>query len=209
MQLPRILQDMKRDSMLPDFQKLCEPAQNSIMYYVGLSIFYFFLAAVGGYLWEVSIFLMQEQRFYNRGFLYGPWLPIYGVGAVLLTVSLRFTGLCRGKKSFPKAFLLSLLLCTSVELLAGWVLDVFWHLRYWDYSDYLCNFNGYICLASAVGFGLAGMFWLCALAPFFERVYKKMPAPLQCIFNTLLVLAFLFDCAASLIYPNMGAGITF
>ena len=51
-----------------------------LYHFIGLTV------AIGGWLWEALIFLIKEQRFVNRGFLYGPYLPVYGVGAVLLSV---------------------------------------------------------------------------------------------------------------------------
>ena len=133
-------------------------------------IFFFFLGAFLGYLWEVLLFYVQDGTFCNRGFLYGPWLPVYGVGAVLMLL---------------------------------------FHLRYWDYHDYPLQLGGYICLYSALGFGIAGVLWVCVFARIASHLWKKMPVPLQRIFLTLLILAFLFDCAAALIFPNAGHNITF
>lgn len=199
-----ILSIMKKQSSLPDFHKLCVPAQNHIAYRIGLEIFYFFVASFGGFLWEVLLFLIKEGSFYNRGFLYGPWLPVYGVGAVVFSLCMQFC-----QKSIWRIFVFSVLLGTGLELAIGWLLDTVWNLRYWDYSDYFGNFRGYICLASAIGFGVAGAFWICLLAPLLEKFYKKIPASVQCTISTLLILAFLCDCAASLIFPNLGIGITF
>lgn len=199
---------MSRHSTLPDFHKLCEPAQNHIWDIINLEIFFFFLTSMGGFLWEVLIFLVKEHHFYNRGFFYGPWLPVYGIGAVLLSLCIQCTPLAK-KKTPINVFFFSLVLGTIIELLVGWMLDFLWQLRYWDYSDYFLNFKGYICFISAIGFGIAGVLWICVLAPFFQKIYKKIPVPLRYLLNTLLILAFLFDSAASFIFPNTGTGITF
>ena len=50
---------------------------------------------------------------------------------------------------------------SGLELVIGWFLDLFWNLRYWDYSGYFLDFHGYICLVSALGFGIAGVLWVC------------------------------------------------
>lgn len=72
----------KRNS-LPDFHELCAPEQNHIADVISLELFFFFLCSVGGFLWEVLLMYAQEGHYVNRGFLYGPWLPVYGTGAVL------------------------------------------------------------------------------------------------------------------------------
>ena len=167
-------------------------------------IFLFFLASFLGFLWEVVIFLIKEDTFYNRGFLYGPWLPIYGVGAVLFFLLLR-----KIEHRPLLVFLLSGLIGSVLEYTIGWFLDHFFHLRYWDYSDYFCNWNGYICFWSVVGFCVAGVLWVCIISHFALYFYEKMPAPWQRHLLSLLILTFLMDCAASLIVPNQGNGITF
>ena len=122
-----------------------------------------FVCSVCGYVWEVLIFLVKEGTFRNRGFLYGPWLPVYGIGAVLFSVVLSPRELLpdssgKYKKNHPvTVFFLSTLLGSGLELVIGWFLDFFWNLRYWDYSGYFLNFRGYICLASAFGFGVGGV----------------------------------------------------
>lgn len=113
-------------------------------------IFFFFLGAFLGYLWEVLLFYVQDGVFCNRGFLYGPWLPVYGVGAVLMLLILR-----RFQKHPVKVFFLAVLLGSFVELFIGWFLAQVFHLRYWDYHDYPLQLGGYICLYSALGFGIA------------------------------------------------------
>ena len=172
---------MKKHDRLPDFSKLCAPEQTPISFFLSQQIYFFFLGSIGGFLWEVAIFLYRDKTFANRGFLYGPWLPVYGIGAVLF----------------------------CLELLIGWFLDAFWNLRYWDYSGYPFHFHGYICLYAAVGFGIAGVLWICVLEAPLTRLWKRLSPKVRLGLNTLLLLLFAVDCAAALIFPNRGAGITF
>lgn len=169
-----------------------------------LLLFYFFAASLCGFVWEVLIFLVKEGHFRNRGFLYGPWLPVYGSGAVLIYLLLS------GLKRHPiKAFLYSLLIGTSLELLIGWILDFFWELRYWDYTGSLLCFRGYICLASALGIGLGGSLWVCLLSSRLTKIWYNIPQKIRCSGIIILSLLFLLDCAVSLVFPNTGRGITF
>lgn len=217
---------MKKNERLPDFAKLCAPEQNHIALFISQQIFFFFLCAVSGFLWEVLIMYLKDGNFANRGFLYGPWLPIYGVGAVLLYLVLGQKELLRAgrkekrspsgfsapiptKKHPIRVFLLSMLFGTGLELFIGCFLDNVWNLRYWDYTSYPMNFHGYICLWSALGFGVAGMLWVCVLSGIVTRLWLRLSARTRYNLNALLVLLFLIDCAASLIFPNTGYNITF
>lgn len=172
--------------------------------YIFLLFFYFFLASVCGFLWEVLLFFIKEGHFRNRGFLYGPWLPVYGTGAVLIYILLS-----RLRHHPVKAFVYSLLIGTSLELIIGLTLDYFWGLRYWDYSGSPLNFRGYICLISALGIGIAGALWICLLSPHLEKLWFHMPEKIRSAVNTILLLLFITDCATALIFPNTGRGITF
>lgn len=193
-----------KNRYVPDFKSLSQPKQKSVRECISLFIFYFFVASIAGFLWEVLIFLVKEGQFRNRGFLYGPWLPVYGTGAVLMYVLLF-----KFKKNPLWAFLLSLLIGTALELTIGWLLDHLWELRYWDYTGSLLNFHGYVCLASALGFGVAGVLWICLLSGFLEKLWFKIPLKVRRAINTLIVLLFILDCAAALFFPNTGRGITF
>ena len=233
---------MKKNSSLPNFHKLFSvKKEKRWQFYLSQTVFFFFFGAVCGFLWEVLIFLIKDGQFHKRGFLYGPWLPIYGVGAVLFywflgspskknflpddvldtKTSLSFSSkkyVSRpngntsriNKKNHPlQLFLLSALLGGCIELISGWVLDTFWELRYWNYDGILFNFHGYICLWSVLGFGIAGMLWICYVSSFITRLWLHVPTRVRYGANTILVLIFLADYAAALIFPNQGRGITF
>ena len=178
-------------------------------------IFFFFTGSVCGYVWEVLIFLVKEGTFRNRGFLYGPWLPVYGIGAVLFSVILSPRELLpdssgKYKKNHPvTVFFLSALLGSCLELVIGWFLDLFWNLRYWDYSGYFLDFRGYICLVSALGFGVAGVLWVCIFSKILQKWWYHISLDFRKKWNMFWVFIFVTDCAAALIFPNTGHSITF
>lgn len=167
-------------------------------------IFFFFLASILGYCWEVILVFVIEGTLCNRGFLYGPYLPVYGVGAVLMLLLLRPL-----QKRPVLVFLLAGLLGSVIEYLIGLLLYQVWGLRYWDYSTYPLNLSGYICLYSILGFAIAGVLWVCILARLASFLWHKIPARRQHIILTLLVLVFMIDCCAALLIPNKGTGVTF
>jgi uncharacterized membrane protein len=184
---------------------------------ISLLIFFFFLGSIGGYLWEILLYLLKDGHFRNRGFLYGPWLPIYGTGGVMFFLLLGHSCVGISPCHFPRTkplspltvFLSSAALGGTLELLVGWMLDKIWQLRYWDYSEYFLNLNGYICFVSIIGFAIAGSIWIGILTPFLQKLWFHIPLGYRRRINTLLVLLLLVDCTAALIFPNQGRGVTF
>lgn len=195
---------MKKHSPQPDPKSLSKDRHRSGQEYISLLVFYFFTASFCGFIWEVLIFFLKEGHFRNRGFLYGPWLPVYGTGAVLMYLFLFSL-----RRQPLKVFFYSVLAGTSLELIIGLFLDCFWELRYWDYSGYPLNFHGYICLYSALGIGIAGAAWVCLLSAPLKKFWFYIPEKRRSVITAILLSLFLFDCAAALIFPNTGHGITF
>lgn len=203
---------MKKRSQLPDFAELCPPEQNHIANIISLEIFFFFLCSIAGFLWEVLLMYCSTESYVNRGFFYGPWLPIYGTGGVLFHILFKERSHYKNPPfllRFLKAFVLTALLGTMLEFILGWFLDVFWNLHYWDYTTYPFQFHGYVCLFSTLGFGFAGALWICVFSNFFQRLWLCISLKNRRNLNAFLLLLFALDCAASLILPNTGYGITF
>lgn len=163
----------------------------------------FFATAFAGWLWEVLLYLVTARAFVNRGVNRGPYLPIYGIGGVLL-----FLFLHRLRKHPVRVFMISSVLCTLLEYIAGAWLEWKWGIRWWDYSGQFCQLNGYVCLSSSIGFGLGGVLLICVFQPFFNKFYHHMTIGLRIALCLLLIVIFTVDAAYSVILPNTGDHIS-
>lgn len=166
-------------------------------------ILLFFLAAFTGWLWEMGIYLVTEHALINRGTFYGPYLPIYGVGGILLWLLLQ-----RFHERKLLTLFLSAVVCSALEYGTGAFLEWKWGMRWWDYSGHFMNLNGHICLLSVVGFGLGGMLLNCFIMPYYMKLYHKIPS--RCRNRLCVVLSFLFavDLIYCLIRPHSGENVT-
>lgn len=162
----------------------------------------FFVAAFVGYLWEVLLFFLTEGQFYNRGFFYGPWLPVYGTGAVLI-----FLTLYPQRKQPIRCFFLSAIIGAAVEFFTGKLLHTLFCRRYWNYTGEFMHIGGYVCMYSVLGFALAGSLFICVAAPFLLSRWERLPRRIRRTILTVILFFFLIDAAVSLFFPNEGSGI--
>ena len=161
----------------------------------------FFACSAAGWLWEVLPTAAAAGRWVNRGLLHGPWLPVYGVGGVLLSAALR------GLRRRPAAALvLGALLGGAVEYGAALILEQWYHRRWWDYTGWTGSIRGRVCLASLTGFALAG--WLASRwgEPLLRRFSRMSPGVRGLLCRGVGAL-YAADWALSLLYPNTGPGI--
>ena len=145
-----------------------------------LFIFYSFL----GWLMEVTCKLIQYKRFINRGFLMGPICPIYGHGAIIMLILL---------KDFASnpfiLFVMSMLVCTTLEYLTSYFMEKLFSARWWDYSNKKFNINGRVCLRNTLCFGILAIVLVYFLNPFILTYIEKITEPfLSILFYTLLVV---------------------
>lgn len=170
-----------------------------------LRCFYiFFVFAVLGWLYEMSLFFFYNipDEIYNRGFLLGPYLPIYGFGGLLIVYIKE--GL---EKAYPKdkklgiakeillSFILVVFLATSLELISSYLLDFLKLEKLWDYSNFKYNFQGRISLRHSFRFGLGGLFFLYIVLPILDKLIlhtsKRKLKNLALVFSLGLLLDFL------------------
>ncbi len=111
-------------------------------YSVSQWVLLFFLYSFCGWCWEVFLYLVKERRFVNRGFLFGPILPIYGFGAVgILLTCVPVEG------NMALVALVGTIAASLLEYVTGFLMESIFHVRYWDYSQRPLNLNGYILRA--------------------------------------------------------------
>lgn len=113
----------------------------------------FFIYSFLGWCVEVAFVAVTTGKVVNRGFLNGPVCPIYGCGMVGVLIILLPV-----KNNVWLLFLGGMIICSTVELFGGWILDKIFHMRWWDYSEKPFNIGGYICLPFSIMWGFAVVF---------------------------------------------------
>lgn len=174
--------------------------RTDFFYYVGL----FFMLSIFGWLWEGFLYLFKDDVYVNRGFLTGPWLPIYGMGGIMLELLFH-----RWRDRPVLTFVSSMLLCTLLEYLTGWYLELTWGVKWWDYSDMPWNLHGRICLVSSLLFGVGGTLLVWVISPRFYSLYRRVPAKVRVALGLLAIAIFVADAAYSAMVPHVGEGITY
>ena len=166
-------------------------------------ILFFFTFAFIGWIWEVFLHLITEGTFANRGTMFGPWLPIYGVGGILILACLK------PFRSRPVIyFIVSMLLAGVLEYSTAWYLETFKGMKWWDYTGYFLNIDGRICLEGLFVFGLGGAAVTYFIAPLLNYYYMKIKPKIAIGICVILILLFSIDFVYSFNHPNAGKGIT-
>lgn len=141
-----------------------------------------------GWLMEVIGKLIQLKRFINRGFLIGPYCPIYGSGAILITFLLK-----RYNDDPFTLFIMAILLCGTLEYFTSYFMEKIYHARWWDYSQRKFNINGRVCLNTIIPFGLLGMFIIYISNPFLIGKIELLSEKSLNILSGTLFLFYLID----------------
>lgn len=167
-------------------------------------ILLFFIFSLIGWLWEVSLHLVSDGVFVNRGVLHGPWLPIYGTGGILILTVLNWF-----RKNPMIEFFATVVLCGCVEYFTAYFLEVTHDgQKWWDYSGYFLNLHGRICAEGLLIFGIGGMAIVYFAAPLLDNHLRKIKYAFVVPLCIVLLLIFAGDQIYSRKHPNTGKGIT-
>ena len=147
-------------------------------------LLFFYVYSFLGWIFESAYVSFKERKWVNRGFLMGPFLPIYGGGAVMmLFASEPF------KSNIPLSFLAGAFGATVLELITGMVMESIFKIKYWDYSTKKYNYKGYICLSSTVVWGFFTVIMNQVLHPRVEWALAAVPVlPMHILFAVITIL---------------------
>lgn len=163
----------------------------------------FAIFAFVGWAWEVSLHLIKDGVFINRGAMHGPWLPIYGAGGALILLVLK-----RLRKKPAALAVATVVLCGCVEFFTSYFMEMSKGIRWWDYTGYFLNLNGRICAEGLLVFAVGGMAAVYLIAPSLDGYIQKINPKALMVACIIYVLCFLADTVYSHYYPNVGKGIT-
>ena len=164
-----------------------------MQYSISIYFLYFIILAIIGWIMEVTLQLVQKHKFSKRGFLIGPYCPIYGCGGVLITLTLS------NLSSHPVAlFSTAILICGVLEYLTSYLMEKIFNARWWDYSNNKFNINGRVCLETIVPFGILGLVLIYVINPFVFDNLSKIPTNVLNIIAIIVATLFTLDLIISL-----------
>lgn len=155
---------------------------------------YFFICSIIGYVVEITnVSLKSKKVILSRGFLIGPYLPIYGIGSMVMTFLFK-----KYETDVVVLFVMGMVVCSLIEYITSYVLEKIFNVRWWDYSNYKYNVDGRICLENGFLFGLAGVLVIKLLNPFLLAIYHSFSKSTIYILGTIFSVIFFTDLIESL-----------
>ncbi len=140
--------------------------------------------------WSIEVVegLIKERKFSNRGFLLGPYCPVYGCGVISMILFLtKYTN------DIVTLFIMCIILFSVWEYTTSFLMEKLFNARWWDYTRYKFNINGRICLETMIPFGLAGLLVMYIVNPFIMQIINNIPSLLLTIISFTLFILFMID----------------
>ena len=135
------------------------------MYNFKIYFLLFIIYAFLGWVIEEINEVVTTKKFVNRGFLIGPYCPIYGFGGLIITFLLT-----KYNNDLLILFVLSVVIFSCLEYFTSYLLEKLFDARWWDYTNRKYNLNGRICLETMIPFGLLGIFVIHYSNPFILKI---------------------------------------
>ncbi len=166
----------------------------SFFLFFSLFLIYSFM----GWLIEILAALINNHKFINRGFLIGPIIPIWGAGAMMITLFVR-------PSDSPFSLIVSsAFIGTFLEYVVNYAMEKLFKARWWDYSNLPFNIEGRVWLGSSLLFGFGGFFLIQYFNPFFESVLLSVNKTILCVVSFWLLILMVIDvCVSGSIIKNL------
>ena len=149
---------------------------------------YFFIYSVLGWIVETLYCRTLDGKWTNRGFLFGPYCPIYGFGALIIIAFLQ-----NFKSSFIAVFFLGMIFTSILEYLTSFLLEKLFDAKWWDYSKMKFNINGRICLLNSIEFAFLGVVLTYIVHPTISNLILKIPIDLVQLISFALITIMAID----------------
>ena len=148
----------------------------------------FMFYSILGWLMEVTLTFVRNKKFVNRGFLIGPYCPIYGSGVLLIMFILK-----RYLDRPLGLFCMAVIICSILEYLTSYFMEKIFKARWWDYSNKKFNINGRICLEYAMFFGVGGTIIMYFINPMIINVMNATSSTVIKILAIVLFIIYMVD----------------
>lgn len=159
---------------------------------IELLVISFCIYAVVGYIFEVLYCSLFAKRLVNRGFLHGPYLPIYGFGALMVIHLLEDFS-----TSPPLFFFMAMVVTSFIEYVSSYLLEKLFATKLWDYSNYTLQIKGRVCLLNATLFGVLSLFIYYAVHPHIINFLIALDDRFLTHLSHTIILLFAVDTTSS------------
>ncbi len=160
---------------------------------IPIYILLFFFYSAAGWFVESLYRSIGEKRIINSGFLTGPMCPIYGTGALVMTVFLYNPF----KDNMLAVFLLGMVLCDLVEYVTSVLIEILFHARWWDYTYEYLNIKGRICFKHTLYWGIASVAFVKLLHPKIDSIVQNFNIRTVRVLLIIIFAVFFLDVANS------------
>ena len=157
-------------------------------------ILIFFIYSFAGYICEIITSSIVQKKLVNRGFLCGPYCPIYGVGSLFILFTLL-----RFQNDPVIVFILGAMITSCLEYFTSFLLEKIFHNKWWDYSYMKFHIHGRVCLQNTILFGLGSLVIIYLVQPFITECLDKMSSIAMNVTAYSLLLIFIIDWVYSVI----------
>lgn len=155
-------------------------------------LFFFFFYSFFGWCYESAYVSIKDKKLVNRGFIRGPFLPLYGTGAIMmLVVSMPF------QDNIVFTYLAGCVGATILEYVTGVTMEALFKVRYWDYSNMKFNFQGHICLGATLLWGAMTVLMTRMVHKPVERLAFWLPESALTVVTMIVLVYFIVDFTLS------------
>ncbi|MBE6161111.1 MAG: hypothetical protein E7158_02670 [Firmicutes bacterium] len=158
---------------------------------ISILIYIMIISGVFGFIYEEIFYRFDLGYFVKRGATFGPIIPIYVYGGLLITL---FT--YRYKNNPMIVFLINFLLTGIFEYFSGYIILKIFNLRLWNYNTEILNYfniDGFVCLRSVLFFAISSLLLIYIIIPFIFKIYEKYSKNKLYVISYILIIIYMLD----------------